>query len=66
MRLSVNSPLIPALEKAGYSLEPAFGSEDSTLVVGIPVDVGEGIRTASELSLWEQLPRRLYSKVLGG
>ena len=55
MRLSVNSPLIPALEKAGYSLEPAFGSEDSTLVVGIPVDVGEGIRTASELSLWEQL-----------
>ena len=55
MRLSINSPLIPALEKAGYSLEPAFGSEDSTLVVGIPVDVGEGIRTASELSLWEQL-----------
>jgi ribonucleoside-triphosphate reductase len=55
MRLSVNSPLIPALEKAGYALEPAFGSEDSTLVVGIPVDVGEGIRTASDLSLWEQL-----------
>ncbi len=55
MRLSVNSPLIPALKKAGYALEPAFGSEDSTLVVGIPVDVGEGIRTASDLSLWEQL-----------
>ena len=55
MRLSITSPLIPALEKAGYTLEPAFGSEDTTLVVGIPVDVGEGIRTASELSLWEQL-----------
>ena len=55
MRLSITSPLIPALEKAGYSLEPAFGSEESTLVVGIPVDVGEGIRTASDLSLWEQL-----------
>ncbi len=55
MRLSITSPLIPALEKAGYTLEPAFGSEDSTLVVGIPVDVGEGIRTASDLSLWEQL-----------
>ena len=55
MRLSITSPLIPALEKAGYVLEPAFGSEDSTLVVGIPVDVGEGIRTASDLSLWEQL-----------
>ena len=55
MRLSITSPLIPALEKAGYVLEPAFGSEESTLVVGIPVDVGEGIRTASDLSLWEQL-----------
>jgi adenosylcobalamin-dependent ribonucleoside-triphosphate reductase len=55
MRLSINSPLIPALEKAGYLLEPAVGSEESTLVVGIPVDIGEGIRTASELSLWEQL-----------
>jgi adenosylcobalamin-dependent ribonucleoside-triphosphate reductase len=55
MRLSITSPLLPALEKAGYTLEPAFGSEDSTLVVGIPVDVGEGIRTANELSLWEQL-----------
>jgi len=42
------------LKKAKYKIEPAFGSEDSTLVVEIPVDVGEGIRTASELTIWEQ------------
>lgn len=55
MRLSINSPLINPLTKAGYKIEPAFGSEDSTLVVEIPVDVGEGIRTVNQVSMWEQL-----------
>jgi ribonucleoside-triphosphate reductase len=54
MRLSKHSELIEPLQKAGYKLEPAFGSEDTTMVVEVPVDVGEGIRTASELSIWEQ------------
>lgn len=54
IRLSINSDLVSPLKKAGYKIEPAFGSEDSTLVVEIPVDVGEGIRTAKELSIWEQ------------
>ena len=54
MRLSKHSELIKPLEKAGYTIESAYGSEDSTVVVEIPVDVGEGIRTAAELSIWEQ------------
>ena len=54
IRLSKHSELLEPLEKAGYKLEPAFGSEDTTMVVEVPVDVGEGIRTASELSIWEQ------------
>ena len=54
MRLSKHSELIEPLKKANYKLEPAFGSEDSTMVVEVPVDVGEGIRTAAELSIWEQ------------
>jgi len=54
IRLSINSDLVSPLKKAGYKIEPAFGSEDTTLVVEIPVDVGEGIRTAKELSIWEQ------------
>ena len=54
VRLSNQSELIEPLKKAGYKLEPAFGSEDSTMVVEVPVDVGEGIRTAAELSIWEQ------------
>jgi len=55
MRLSKHSQLIKPLEKAGYKVEPAFGSEDSTVVVDIPVDSGEGVRTVSEVSMWEQL-----------
>jgi len=54
IRLGINSELIPPLERAGYKIEPAFGSEETTMVVEVPVDVGEGIRTVSELSLWEQ------------
>ena len=54
VRISKYSELIEPLKKANYTIEPAFGSEDSTVVVEVPVDVGEGIRTASELSIWEQ------------
>ena len=55
IRLSKHSPLIPPLEKAGYNIEPAFGSEDSTVVVDVPVDVGDGVRTLSQVPMWEQL-----------
>lgn len=55
MRLGIHSNLVPALEKAGYHIEPAFGSEDSTLVVSIPVALGESVRTLSQVSMWEQL-----------
>lgn len=55
IRLSTHSQLIKPLEKAGYKIEPAYGSEDSTVVVEIPVDSGEGVRTVSQVSMWEQL-----------
>ena len=54
IRISKHSELISPLKKAGYKVEPAFGSENSTSVVEVPVDVGSGIRTAKELSVWEQ------------
>ena len=67
IRLSKHSELIEPLEKAGYKLEPAFGSEETTMVVEVPVDVGEGIRTASELSIWEQFSLScVFTTTLGG
>jgi len=55
IRLSNMSPLLKPLEKAGYKIEPAFGSETSTVVIEVPVDVGAGVRTLGEVPMWEQL-----------
>ena len=55
MRLGINSSLVPSLEKRATKVEPAFGSEETTVVVEIPVDVGEGVRTLDKVSMWEQL-----------
>jgi hypothetical protein len=54
VRLAKNSPLKKPLKKAGFKIEDAFG-DPSSVVVEFPVDVGEGIRTVSEVSMWEQL-----------
>jgi len=55
MRIGATSNLIAPLEKAGYKIEPAFGAEKDTVVVEVPVDVGEGVRTVDQVSMWEQL-----------
>jgi ribonucleotide reductase alpha subunit len=55
MRLANNSPLVKPLQDAGYLVEPCVGSETTTVVVEIPIDVGEGIRTVNDVSMWEQL-----------
>jgi hypothetical protein len=55
MRLANNSPLIEPLKSANYHIEPCVGSEETTVVVEIPIDVGEGIRTVNDVSMWEQL-----------
>ena len=55
MRLSKHSELIQPLKEAGYKLEPCYGSEDSTLVVEIPVKIGDNIRTIKDVSIWEQV-----------
>ena len=55
IRLSKFSDLVGILEKAGYLVEPCYGSEDSTVVIEVPIDVGEGVRTLKEVSMWEQL-----------
>lgn len=55
MRLDNKSELIPALLKAGYTVESCIGQEDSTVVVEIPVKIEEDIRTVRQVSMWEQL-----------
>ncbi len=55
MRLSKHSDLVKPLAEAGYLIEPCFGSENDTVVVEMPVSLGENIRTVDQVSMWEQL-----------
>jgi len=54
IRLSKTSDLLPPLKDAGYKIEPCFGSETNTVVVEIPVKIGDNIRPVHEVSIWEQ------------
>ena len=54
MRLSNQSELLKPLEEWGYTIDLAFGSDDSTVCIEVRIDVGDGIRTADELTVWEQ------------
>lgn len=51
MRLASTSELLPPLKEAGYRVEEAVG-DPRTMVVEIPVDAGEGIRTLKEVGGW--------------
>ena len=53
IRVSKGSPLATMLAKAGYTVEDDV-KDTSSVVVGVPVDFGPGIRTIKEVSMWEQ------------
>jgi ribonucleoside-triphosphate reductase (thioredoxin) len=55
MRLSIHSDLVTPLREAGYHIEPAVDSPDTTLVVEVPVKIEDNIRPVNDVSLWEQL-----------
>ena len=55
MRMSKNDPLAKPLLEAGYSVVPAIGQEDTTVVAEIPIKLPEGVRVQSEVSMFEQL-----------
>ena len=55
VRLSKDSDLIPALMAAGFAVEPAVGSEKSTVVVEFPIKLDEGVRSQYDVTMWEKL-----------
>ena len=55
MRMSKNDPLCKPLREAGYSVVPAIGQEDTTVVVEMPIRLPESVRVQSEVSMFEQL-----------
>lgn len=55
IRMPKDFPMLKELRNSGYKVEVCVGSEESTVVVEVPVDVGDGIRGVAEVSMWEQL-----------
>lgn len=55
MRLAKSSPLVAPLVEAGYKVEDCVGQEGSTVVVEVPVQIEEDIRTVKQVTMWEQL-----------
>ena len=53
MRLGKNSELVTPIIDAGYHIEPDV-KDKSSMVVEFPVHVGNGIRSESNVSMWEQ------------
>jgi ribonucleoside-triphosphate reductase (thioredoxin) len=54
VRLAKNSELVERMAASGYPIEQDK-YDSSSLVVEFPVNEGEGIRSKSEVSMWEQL-----------
>jgi ribonucleoside-triphosphate reductase len=55
IRVAVSSNLTTVLRNANYPVEPAVDDPTNTVVVEFPIDVGQNIRVAADLSMWEQL-----------
>tara|TARA_B110000908_G_scaffold172319_1_gene239010 strand:- start:7510 stop:11874 length:4365 start_codon:yes stop_codon:yes gene_type:complete len=54
VRVANGSHLISGLKEKGFIVEPCVGSEDTTSVVEIPVDIGD-VKTLDDVTMWEQV-----------
>ena len=55
VRIAKDSDLIPALREGGVTLEDDAMGDTNTLVAAFPIDVGEGVKTLEDSTMWEQL-----------
>lgn len=55
VRVAKNSPLLKPLRDANYHIEEASEDPEYTAVVEFPIDMGAGVRSAKDVSMWEQL-----------
>ena len=55
VRLAKDSYLVEPLREAGFKVEPAKWAENTTVVVEFPINLGEGVRSQNDVSIWEKL-----------
>ena len=54
IRVAKNSDLLLSIKQSGYKVEDSIDDPDTTVVVEIPIYIGE-CRTINDVSIWEQL-----------
>lgn len=54
IRYGADDPVVPLLREAGYTVEPAFGNEDTTVVVAFPIQGPTGVRSQDQASVYEK------------
>ena len=62
VRMTKSLWMVERLQEAGYHIEPAVDDPERTVVVSFPIDVGEGVRTLNDVSMWEQLSVSILSE----
>lgn len=55
VRVKSDSGLLKDLKNRGYHIEADVFQPESTMIVSFPIDVGEGVKTLSNSSMYEQL-----------
>jgi hypothetical protein len=55
VRISKNSPLVKAVQDAGYHVEPVVGQEDFTVVISFPIKEDFFVRGKDQVTIWEQV-----------
>ena len=53
VRLGKHSNLVGPMLEAGYHIEEDAMDKENSLVVEIPVSLGDNVRTLNEVSMWE-------------
>jgi hypothetical protein len=53
VRLGKHSNLVTPMLEAGYTVEEDVMDKQNSLVVEIPVSLGDKVRTLNEVSMWE-------------
>ncbi len=55
VRIASNSPLIDAVKKSGYRIEPALTDPEGTCVVYFPIEEKYYRKSKDDVTIWEQL-----------
>lgn len=55
LRLQKDNPVVAICREAGYHVEPEAKDPTNTVVVEFPVKIAGGVRTETEVSVWEKV-----------